>query len=175
METKGLKQIGKGLFSKVYRLNENEVLIKSICQVKECISNEWHNSVDIFPELKRVEDETYICEYYDAVKSLKESLNPEHYAIYKELRSLSVGYVKNPYDLYSEWYKQFETLSNIEYKEALLDMIDNLSNYGSQISFEISPRNVAVKEGRLILLDVFFMQDQANHVRGSKSKVRYYN
>jgi len=39
MTTKGLKLIGKGLFSKVYQLNNKEVLIHSDDYAKECLAN----------------------------------------------------------------------------------------------------------------------------------------
>lgn len=174
MNTKGLKKIGQGLFSTVYRLNETQVLIKSTDYVKECLSMQWHDSEGIFPEIERVDNEFYTCKYYEPVKSLKNSLNDEHYAVYRELRDLSIGFIKNSHDNYFKWREQFQTVSNEEFRYALINMIDNLTNYGTEISFEISPRNVAVENGRLILLDVFFFKDQANKIRTSKSKRQRY-
>lgn len=165
-----MKLIGKGLLSKVYQLNEKQVLIKSVCYVKECLGNEWVRST-IFPTLQRTDNYgEYICEYYPKVKSLKESLEPKQYAIYQELRRLSIGFVKNKYDLLDEWRKQFETVTNKRFKDGLLEMCDEICNYGTQISFEISPRNVAVKNGKLILLDCFFVADQAEKIRSTKNK-----
>lgn len=166
-----MELIGKGLFSKVYKINDKQVLIKSECYVKECLANSISNSW--FPKLKSVDCDEYLCEYFPKVKSLKDSLNVNHYKLYLELKSLSVGYVKNTYDLYSEWYKQFETVSNKSLKIALIQVLDELSNYGPQIRFEISPRNVAVKNGKLILLDVFFLHDQADKVRELKRSKTY--
>jgi len=46
-------------------------------------------------------------------------------------------------------------------KTALIDAVSALTNYGSDICFEISPRNIAVtKTGNLILLDCFFMRSK---------------
>ena len=52
-------------------------------------------------------------------------------------------------------------------KEAILEAIDAMCNYGSDVSFEISPRNIAAdKDGNLILLDCFFIKSQLSNVRG---------
>lgn len=170
MNTSKLKLIGKGLFSKVYRLNDKQVYIVSVCNAKECISMDWHQSKGIFPVYESEEMGEYICEYYEPVKSLKESLSPAHYEIYKNLRSLSVFNVKNDYDLLDAWREQFKTVKNKKFRDALLDMTDNLCNWGTKLSFEISPRNVAVKNGKLILLDVFFFVDQREKVSTAKRK-----
>lgn len=164
-----MKLIGKGMFSKVYLLNEKQVLIKSTCHVKECLSMNWEHST-IFPKIMSTDDNDYICKHYPKVKSLKDSLREDHYKIYQELRNLSVGYIRNPYDLCSAWHKEFKKISNKRFRDGLTNMLDNLCNYGTQIQFEISPRNVAVDNGRLILLDCFFMQNQADEIRNSKSK-----
>lgn len=159
-----MELIGKGAFSKVYKLNEKQVLIKSVCYAKECISlninSKW------FPKLERTDYNEYICEYYPKVKSLKEALKPEQYKIYQELRKLNV-YCNNSYDYLDGWRKEFKKLKNTSLKNSLLEVLTDLSNYGTQIGFEISPRNVAVKNGNLILLDVFYMRDQLERVRKS--------
>lgn len=169
-----MKLIGKGLFSKVYQLNEKQVLIKSICYTKEAYSMDWHNSKNIFPVMERTNEyQEYICEYYPKVDSLKDYLLPEHYEIYKNLRSLSIGYIENKYNLLDAWRKEFSKVSNRKYRLALLDMLDVLSNYGSDIQFEISPRNVAVKKGKLVLLDCFFLTSQRDKIQ-DKIKHRAY-
>lgn len=169
---KTLKLIGKGLFSKVYQLNEKQVLIKSTCNTKEAYSMDWHNSKNVFPVMERTNEyQEYICEYYPKVDSLKDSLLPEYYEIYKNLRALSIGYVPNNHNLLDAWREQFKKVSNRKYRLALLDMLDVLSNYGSDIQFEISPRNVAVKNSKLILLDCFFLVSQRNKAFAKTSRV----
>jgi len=114
-------------------------------------------------------------EYYPKVKSLKQSLKPAQYALYKELRALSIGYGNKDYDLYFKWREQFETIKNKAVREDLLEVVDHLNNYGTDLSFEISPRNVAVKNGKLILLDCFFIASQAAAKRkNKKNKYQYY-
>jgi hypothetical protein len=109
-------------------------------------------------------------EYFEPVKSLKDNLKPEHYQLFRELSKLRISHVPNRYNLADKWREQFKTISNKKYKNALLDMVDVLGNYGTDINFECTPRNVAVKNGKLILLDVFFMDSQANEIRSSKRK-----
>lgn len=157
-----MELIGKGTFSKVYKLNEKQVLIKSVCYAKACISlnldSKW------FPKLERAGYNEYTCEFYPKVKSLKTTLKPKHYKLYQELRKLSV-YCANSYDYLDAWRKEFKKVSNKSLRNVLLEVLDDLANYGTQIGFEISPRNVAVKNGSLILLDVFYMIDQLRDVR----------
>lgn len=169
-----LKLIGQGLFSKVYRLNDKEVLIKSICNVKEAISMEWHNSTGVFPKITRIDYQEYTCKYYEKVTSLKSSLLPDHYDIYQNLRALEIDVNTNPYDYLDAWRKAFKSVKNAKYRNALLNMLDVLSNYGTEMRFEISPRNVAVEKGKLILLDVFFFNDQRNQQFKNKSNKYAY-
>lgn len=171
METKGLKLIGKGMFSKVYQLNEKEVLIKSEDLVKECMALFIESS--ILPNCERVGEKLYKMKYYPKVTSLKESLKPTQYELYKELRGLSIGYVKNRHDNYYKWREQFQTIKNKKVREQLVYAVDELINYGCDISFEISPRNVAVDKGNLILLDCFFFCSQADKIRTARTKKHY--
>ena len=157
-----MELIGKGLFSKVYKVNSKKVLIKSVCYSKECtslfINSMW------FPKLERIELNEYLCEFYPKVASLKSSLKPKHYELYKELRKINV-YCHNDYDNYYKLREEFEKVSNKSLRTALIDYLDDFAQYGTDIGFEISPRNVAVKNGRLILLDCFFNKSQLCEVR----------
>lgn len=173
METKGLKLIGKGLFSKVFKLNDKQVLIQSVCNVKECLSMDWHQSTGIFPKIESIDYQEYTCEYYDKVSSIKYSLCPKHYEIYKDLRSLSINRNGNNYDLSYKWIEEFKKVKDKKYREALLDMIECLHNYGSDIDFEISPRNIAIKNGKLILLDVFYFKNHAITIQHKHRKAVY--
>jgi len=68
------------------------------------------------------------------------------------------------------WYKEFSKVTNITLRNSLQEAIDACANYGSDIKFEISPRNVAVKNGNLILLDCFFVGSKQIEVTTSKRK-----
>lgn len=168
-----LKLIGSGSFTKVYELNSKQVLIHSVDYVKEC--NAYFGLSDFgFPKIKRLSDNIYLSKKYNKVVSLKNELRPKQYEIYKELRGLSVPYNTKPYDYLNEWRKVFYTVKNSKFRNALLEALDNLSNYGSDISFEISPRNVAVEKGNLILLDCFFLRSQLDKTRKQKNILPKY-
>lgn len=157
-----MKLIGKGDFTRAYLQTNGKVFLKSVCPVKECMAHGWFPNSRLFPKIKQVNcDEhctmEYEMEYYPKVKSLKQNLDPKEYQMYKDLRALSIGYTNNPHNFYHLWYEQFETLKNKRLREAMIDALDGCSNFGSTVCFEISPRNVATKNGKLILLDCFFI------------------
>lgn len=162
MNTKTLKKIGQGTFSTVWRKDNKTVLIKSNDNVKECFSLGWCGNSRLFPKLKRimVDDEFsfYECKYYERVSSLKNSLLPSEYAFYKELRKFSAVFNMDYYKLYYH-FKALPSQYNNK-KKALLSALEGLTNYGLDICFETSPRNIAVEKGKLILLDCFFFRSQ---------------
>ncbi|UZT50044.1 hypothetical protein [Enterobacter phage 01_vB_Eclo_IJM] len=56
-------------------------------------------------------------------------------------------------------------------REGLMDVLmalDACANFGSDIQFEISPRNVRAVNGKLILVDCFFLVSKLQEVRSSK-------
>ena len=159
-----MKLIGKGEFTKAYLNEKGRVILHSTDRVKECISMGWFPCHRMFPAIERLENgcdyQAYEMEYFQRPSSLKDSLTARQYRLYKELRKLSV-YAQRNCDSYIEWINAFKTLPS-EFKaekEALLEAVDSLLNYSTGIRFEISPRNVAVKGRKLILLDCFFIRD----------------
>ncbi len=168
MNTKTLKQIGKGSFSTVWKKDNKTVLIRSNDNVKECLSLGWCGNSRLFPKLKRVmiDDDFsfYECKFYDKVSSLKSSLLPSEYSFYLELRKFSALFGTDYYKLY-DLFNALPSQYNSK-KKALLSALEGLTNYGSDICFEISPRNVAVEKGKLILIDCFFFSSQLKAKRG---------
>ena len=181
--TTTLPLIGRGMFSTVYRKNTKTVLIKSIDPVKECMAMGWFPSSRMFPKITRVavmyDDQgtaLYEQRYYPKVKSLKAALKPTEWEFYRALRGINIFHCFGWDD-----YKTLDSLQSLikalpskyaRKKAALLGAIDALTNYGADIRFEISPRNVAVHNGRLILLDCFFMVGKMEEVRTQKQKRR---
>lgn len=167
--TKGLKLIGKGAFTKAFLNVDNSVILVSCCPIKECMSNGWFPDSELFPKLERVDSDvysTYTMEYYPRLKGgLKANLDADQYAIYKTLRDLDGICTANPFNRFDALYKAFEGIECDDLQEVMLEALEACSNYGSDIGFEISPRNVAVKNGKLILLDCFY------HI-GTLTKVR---
>jgi hypothetical protein len=158
--TKGLKLIGKGAFTKCYQLNDTTVLLKSEDPIKECMAHGWFPETDLFPKVEFSSiDGCYEMEYFPRVTSLKNNLDSDQYQIYKELRDIQnkIGWSINIYESYLEVYKAFEQLDNEELKNIMIEALEACGNCGSNVGFEISPKNVAVKKGKLILLDVFYI------------------
>ena len=175
METKGLKQIGKGAFSTVYKKGTNKVLIKSCDNVKDCMSMGFFPNSRMFPKIKRVgvsdcgQFQFYEEKFYQKTKSLKQDLLPSEYEFYLTLKREGDNvFIRDMFGL----IKFFESLPN-KYrarKQVLIEAVYGLSNYGTDICFEISPRNVTVQNGKLILLDCFFFFSALDKVRGKKRK-----
>jgi len=162
-----MQLIGQGMFTKAYRKNKTRVLLKSIDPIKECMSLGGFPPSRLFPIIDRIGTELYEMKYYPKVTSLKGALDTKDYLMYKELRALSISYQRNPHDSYNAWKTSFSKLKTRRLKEALLGALDAITNYGSDIGFEISPRNVAVNNGKLVLLDCFYLISALNKHRES--------
>lgn len=170
------KLIAKGAFTKCYLLPGGEkVRLESSDPSKECISLGWGADHSMFPEMKRVDDYTYEMKYYPRVTSLKSALDPDQWEFYKKLKEI------NEKTTWTRSGKDWEYLDSLRAEfaelpdgEALNEHLDGLLNYGSDIGFEISPRNVAADNGKLILLDCFFFRNKLNEVRAAKKKTNKY-
>lgn len=163
-----MKLLSKGSFTKAY-LNEeqNTVYLLSSDKIKECMVLGWFPESDLFPTIKHsdIEPYDYMMEYYPRTKGLKSFLDTDQYEIYKTLRNVKSFIGRNRHDAYYHYYKQFELLEDENLSELMIEALDGCSNCGSDIGFEISPRNVAVKEGKLVLLDCFFVISDLKHLR----------
>lgn len=162
--------IGKGAFTKAYR-KDDVVYLKSCDPIKECMAHGWFPESRLFPKVKfsDVDGFDYEMKYYPREKSLKKALRPRQYRLYKALKSISDdrGTCANKYQEYSKWYEKLSSLPSefSREKEVILEGLDGCTNTGSCIAFEISPRNVAVDNGFLVLLDVFFNIETLHEVR----------
>ena len=155
----------RGTFSKVYRLADGTVKVVSTDPVKECMVVFGFGNSGLWPSIERIDTlnngtNVFIMPLYEQPKSLKNALMPDQYALYRAIKASSENRFmgKNQYDAPMHWRKVFrEGLGSFPAAaEALCDAVDSLQNYGYDIRFEISQRNVAVKDGNLILLDCFF-------------------
>jgi hypothetical protein len=179
-QIEGKKLIGRGAFTKCYD-NGKTVLLVSNCPVKECNALGWLSDSRLFPKIERLDSDydhnsihygLYQQEKFQRVKSLKNSLKPSEYNLYLKLMQLKSNISSatiNCKNQYQHCDAMIETIQNFNlhknYKTALLEAIDGLRSYTHNIGFEVSPRNVAVKNGKLILLDVFFSIDQLRQVK----------
>lgn len=161
--------IGKGTFTKCYRVSKRRVELHSVDPIKECMALGWFPDSYLFPEVERVESEVYSMKYYERKASLKNNLSKRQWELYNCLRDLKVDY-SSRYKLHSHWHKAFSTIP-AKFKaerEALRDALDACSNYGSDIAFEISPRNVATQGNKIVLLDCFFVLSKLDELRSDK-------
>lgn len=168
---KGLKKLGKGLFTECFELNDSEVLLVSEDPLKEVYSMGWLCDT-LFPVTEKIDylssgESVYKMKRYTKVSSLKNSLEAEQYEIYKTLRKVQdvLQCPRNLYDSYNAVHEAFSTIENEELRDKMIEALDDVANYGSDVMFEISPRNVAVDNGKLILLDCFFMRSKAKEMR----------
>lgn len=173
------KLIGQGAFTKAFLLESGKVELHSCDPVKECMAHGWFSDHRLFPQIKFTDkDEVYLMKYYPKVKSLKNNLTTRQWKLYNVLRE-----VMNEHNRLTRGvspanfnYKLHDALDKMpsEFREeryAIKEAVDGLGNYGTDICFEISPRNVAVSGGKLIMLDCFFMLsaiDRVNRERNNK-------
>ena len=161
-----MKLIGQGSFTKAYLKENGRVFLDSTDPVKECMSLGWFPENRMFPTIERLEN-GYEMDFYERPKGLKNNLSARQWSFYKALRALDVT-VHCIYESLYAWEKAFANLPakfNKE-KDDLIEALNACSNYGQDVCFEISPRNVAVKGKRLVLLDCFFMRGKLLEKRG---------
>jgi len=157
-----MELIGTGSFSKVYKKG-NKVYIKSNDPAKECMALGWFPNSRLFPKVKFTNEHgfDYEMKYYKKHTSLKKALKPIEWEKYQELRKFmfSFRYGNNPGLFFNDLIQGFNKLKNKTLKKALIGAVEAMGNYGGDVMFEISPRNVSVSDtGGLVLLDCFFMQ-----------------
>ncbi len=172
------KKIGQGTFTTAYLNESGRVSLVTIDKIKECQADFGFGDSDLFPSLERIDyfydnDDAFHLvlemEYFPKVKSLKNELCAEDWALYQDLRKIfkNKPLFKRKFEEYDYLYKEFEGLDR---GEELTEALDSCANYTDSLGFEISPRNVAVKNGRLVLIDVFFCKDQLKEVRERRKK-----
>ena len=178
MKNESLKLIGTGAFTKAYRdqKNKNRVILHSVCPIKEAFSEGYVSDHRMFPKIEKIDSidsvkhgymNVYEMPYYKKNNSIKNNLTARQYRLYRALREV---YAKNYkfgnfgngiYDAFREMPSEFR----LE-KEALIETLDQIRNFTDFPFFEISPRNIATKGKKLILLDVFFCCKKLKQVIG---------
>ena len=166
-----VKRIGSGAFTKAYLMENGRVLLRSCDPIKEAMAYGWFPKSEYFPEVSVLDDGVYEMQYYPRVRSLKAVLAPAQWEIYKSLRNIWNEHRGKCRD-YFDWYKVFEQEATDEFGvpddvvQIILEALNACSNYDQSVNFEISPRNVAVQDGQLVLLDCFYLQSTLAEVRG---------
>jgi hypothetical protein len=152
----------------VYRQTDSKhVHIKSNDHVKECIAMGCFPSSRNFPTIEYSDRPgyDYTMKYYPKQKSLKTALKPSEWSKYQDLRNIFRGINYQYNSGYKTLHNAFKGIKNRTLRKHMKSALDALANYGEDVCFEISPRNVAVSNtGVLILLDVFFLESQLQKV-----------
>jgi hypothetical protein len=169
------KLIGRGFFTKCY-LNDDQktVTLISSCHAKECMGFGGFPDSYLFPTIERLEyiggSQVYTMQYYPNSKGLKTLLGADQWELYNILRKLNIPIQSNIQEIGFRWHEQFDTIPDKfeEEREAIKEALGAMFNYGSDIAFEISPRNVRAVDGKLLLLDCFFVVSQVRSKRGLK-------
>lgn len=173
-----LKRIGKGAFTTAY-LNEvtQRVTLHSCDPYKEAMAWGWFPESPLFPAVEYVELGVYEMDYMPTTRGLKSALKPDQWDLYQCLRAVADIWRSNMgsnnwrhSDSYSLLHAALDkSVAATLYPEAVQtvkEAVDACSNYGSDVGFEISPRNVrANSAGQLVLMDVFFSLNKLIEVR----------
>jgi hypothetical protein len=162
--------LGKGLWSKVYRVSEDEVIILSSDPAKECLAI-FCQDVKYLPKLTCLENVNdvacYLSPFYYPLKASNKKAWGQYKAVKQCLEAVSFQE--------REKYKCFEGFKNALYCldidpeiiEAINTLLDNMANYTDHVFLELSPRNVKVDgNGELILLDIIGDTNELNKKRG---------
>ena len=168
-----MKIIGKGKFTRCYQHpdNKNKVVLISNCWAKECSAMGWMPSSQMYPKIEKVDypegldndASKYQMKKFKQVRSLRSSLNAHHYTMYKQLREFSYNLraIRSKYESHDILHDAINDSPLMpKLKRLLAESLDALANYGDGMMFEVSPRNVAVDNGKLILLDCWFFVER---------------
>ena len=157
-----LPVIGKGAFTTAYRFNDKKVLLKSEDLVKLAMAQGMFPNSKLFPEIDfldsiKYKDYDYIMNYEPDLKSrvVISKLNPYYQNMYRQLKKL-----ENSFHGRIDFEEKVDKLKGLKsyHKMALKSAYSAIMNFEDDydIRFEISPRNVSTKNGRLILNDCFY-------------------
>lgn len=179
------KILGKGTFSVCRDNQDGTVTLTSVCPCKFNLFYVSELQSSRFPKVKHMDTESrgnfkitkYVMKKYDKLKSVKSNLLPAEYAFYKELKKIEQDYHKS-LDFRLINLEYLINKSNLHYKRKKL-LIDSAyaavgGNRVAKLGFEIAKRNLAVANGKLILLDVFFDQGTYISLRSTNWQHRKY-
>lgn len=173
-----LKRIGKGAFTTAY-LNEatQRVTLHSCDPYKEAMAWGWFPESPLFPAVDFIDVGVYEMDYMPATRGLKSALKPDQWDLYQCLRAVADEWRSTMdsnnwrhSDSFSMLHTALrESAASALYPEAIQtirEAVDACSNFGSDVGFEVSPRNVHVNSsGQLVLMDVFFSLNKLIEVR----------
>lgn len=170
MVPKGSKLIGRGAFTKAYLRPDGQVHLLSVDPIKECMAWGWFPESVHFPRVayaypdRTIEGhDEYIMEYYPRGAGIIKELDKRQADVYRYLVACT-GSLRG-YDVVRQ---ALLGVPDGTIRKLLLEALDACTNYGSDVCFECSPRNVRVRDGNLVFLDCFFMWSALERVRSGR-------
>lgn len=155
------KKIGQGAFTTAYRTNRKDrVILKSTDPIKEVMAQGWFPESKLFPKVHFLNNtlNEFQMKLYPRMTAPKKSLIPAHYQLYKELQKVGAWHNVGLNNLRSR-FKEY--ITNPKYRQIMIEATEACANYGTDVAFEISPRNISfTPKGRLILMDCFFIRSR---------------
>ena len=149
--------IGKGMFSKVYKINEKEVVILTNDNSKECLATFCQGGTHV-PKIERLEDIGDFQAYRMPLYFKLTTKSKQAWAQYKILKNLFSNNRDFPeYTGFEIAKERLEACADLpdSVKEDIGLILDNMAMYTAHIFFDIVPRNMMVDElGNLILIDI---------------------
>jgi|APSaa5957512535_1039671.scaffolds.fasta_scaffold12114_2 hypothetical protein len=164
-----LHVLGEGSWTRAFKMDNGQVLLRSQCKVKKAISQGLFPDSPLFPEITEVwyDAEREVTYYtmellepgsFHEKENFGNSLSPESKIIWEQLIPLD----NFMYSLHMEmsridfWIKKFQNnlpnaLANLMISVLRACDTDNTGNVG----FEIPMHNIACKDGQLVLFDCF--------------------
>lgn len=174
--------LGKGFFTTAWDAGDGTVTLISTDPLKEAIALFSDQSLPHVPKVERLE-----CDRPDGSQAYRmpryEQLVAKHkdaWKIYRELKKVWTEQACKPlHEPRLAWDKSILILDLLRERgavpvpvtDALENMLDAASNYGSGVALEFSPRNLAVDgTGELVLLDVMFDAERVAEYRKKKAQ-----
>lgn len=150
-----MRLLGRGKWTRCYKLNEKRVLLKSSDIIKNIMSDRAFPKSKYFPSIRQTQTcGEYTAPLYERITAPKQQLLPEEYAKYLDLcRAIEYSYCP---------ITAIEKIKHVGMRKAVERAYTTLiEDFGLDgVHLEVSPRNIASKQGKLILLDIFFTWEQ---------------
>lgn len=172
-DLRNLPQVGKGVFTRCYQLDDETVLLESYDPIKKLMAEGRFPKSKLFPVVKSVKNpfgkggDFYTMVYYKGRPArstktwLKRELDEDQYELYLELVDLrksvedSILGVRGV-DRRVVWNEAFATLSNAKVGKLLIKANNLCCTVADNIMFDCAPKNVCPHNGKLVLLDCFY-------------------
>lgn len=176
------KPFAQGMFTKAYNHpdDSSKVVLISCDPIKDCMAHGWFPDArnngwdtDLYPVIDQIGPcdwmripgnwRIYSMDRLERPRSLKKAIPEKDYELFKRLQRFMdddvFGIVRYRHFTISYLHKVIAESDHLQdwTKDFLIESVSGCANAGCDPTFEISPRNVAVQNGRLVLLDVWLM------------------